>query len=215
MLILLPPSEKKKTATSLEEFDLSSLVFATELSAARAKATTSYNHSKTSAAIDIYAGVLYQSLGWNSLSDSRKKRANSRILIISALFGLVKPLDQIFEYKLKIDNRFWREPISKISEKFIDELIIDCRSSTYKGVWQINPLNTVEVRVFKVLDGERSVITHMSKKYRGELTRFLLTQLSEPTTPTELHQLAAQAFDCELLPPKAGQPWMLDLLISE
>jgi cytoplasmic iron level regulating protein YaaA (DUF328/UPF0246 family) len=215
MLILLPPSEKKKAATNLEEFDLSSLAFATELFAARAKATAGYNYSKTSTAIEIYAGVLYQSLGWDLLSSSQKKRANSRVLIVSALFGLVKPLDQIFEYKLKIDSRFWRDPISRVSAKFADELIIDCRSSTYKGVWQINPLNTVEVRVFKVLNGERSVITHMSKKYRGELARFLLTQPNEPTTPTELHQLAAQAFNCELLPPEAAQPWMLDLLISE
>jgi len=214
MLILLPPSEKKKAATGATKFELSSLVFAPELSALRAKATAEYDSSQTSPAIEIYDGVLYQGLSWDSLSATQRKRANSRVLIVSALFGLVKPLDQIFQYKLKIESKLWRDAIAAVSEKFTNELIIDCRSSTYKSVWAINPENTVEVRVFKVNGAERSVITHMSKKYRGELTRHLLAQPSDPTTPAEVQRMAAQVFECELHPPTDGQPWVLDLLIS-
>ena len=214
MLILLPPSEKKKAATSQVKFDLSSLAFAAELSALRSLTTAEYDYSKTSPAIEIYDGVLYQGLGWHSLSAIQRKHANSRVLIVSALFGLVKPLDQIFSYKLKIDNKYWRDAIATVSEKFVKELVIDCRSSTYKSVWSINLENTVEVRVFKVVNGERSVITHMSKKYRGELTRHLLAQPNDPTTPAEVHRMAAQLFECELHPPIDGQSWALDLLIS-
>jgi cytoplasmic iron level regulating protein YaaA (DUF328/UPF0246 family) len=214
MLILLPPSEKKKAATSQVKFDLSSLAFAAELTAARTQATSNYDYSKTSPAIEVYDGVLYQGLGWHSLSAMQKKQANEKVLIISALFGLVKPLDQIFSYKLKIDNKYWRDAIATVSEKFVKELVIDCRSSTYKSVWSINPENTVEVRVFKVVNGERSVITHMSKKYRGELTRHLIAQPGDPTTPAEVRSMAAQLFECELHPPIDGQSWALDLLIS-
>jgi len=215
MLILLPPSEKKKAATSPEKFDLSSLTFAAELSALRSQTTAGSDSSKTSPAIEIYDGVLYQGLGWNSLSATQKKRANSRVLIVSALFGLVKPLDQIFQYKIKIDSKLWRAAIAAVSTKFVSELVIDCRSSTYKSVWTINPENTVEVRVFKINGIERSVITHMSKKYRGELTRHLLMQTNDPATPAEVQRMAAQLFECELHPPADGQPWALDLLISE
>jgi cytoplasmic iron level regulating protein YaaA (DUF328/UPF0246 family) len=214
MLILLPPSEKKKAATSQVKFDLSSLAFAAELSALRSLTTAEYDYSKTSPAIEIYDGVLYQGLGWHSLSAIQRKHANSRVLIVSALFGLVKPLDQIFSYKLKFDNKYWRDAIATVSEKFVNELVIDCRSSTYKSVWSINLENTVEVRVFKVVNGKRSVITHMSKKYRGELTRHLLAQPNDPTTPAEVHRMAAQLFECELHPPIDGQSWALDLLIS-
>jgi cytoplasmic iron level regulating protein YaaA (DUF328/UPF0246 family) len=214
MLLLLPPSEKKKAATSPEKFDLSSLTFAAELSALRSKTTAGYESSQTSPAIEIYDGVLYQGLGWNSLSATQKKRANSRVLIVSALFGLVKPLDQIFQYKIKIDSKLWRDAIAAVSTKFVSELVIDCRSSTYKNVWTINPENTVEVRVFKINGTERSVITHMSKKYRGELTRHLLMQTNDPATPAEVQRMAAQLFECELHPPADGQPWALDLLIS-
>jgi len=214
MLILLPPSEKKKVATSPEKFDLSSLTFASELSAIRSQATAGYDSSQTLPAIEIYDGVLYQGLGWDSLSAIQKKRANSRVLIVSALFGLIKPLDQIFQYKIKIDSKLWRDAIATVSDKYVNELVIDCRSSTYKNVWTVNPEKTVDVRVFKVTSAERSVITHMSKKYRGELTRHLLMQATDPTTPADVKRMAAQLFECELHPPADGQPWALDLLIS-
>jgi cytoplasmic iron level regulating protein YaaA (DUF328/UPF0246 family) len=177
-------------------------------------ALASHDSSRTSPAIEIYDGVLYQGLNWKTLSAAEQKRANSKVLIVSAIFGLVKPMDLIFDYNEKIDNKFWRDSIAKVAAKYSDELIIDCRSSTYKGVWPINPANTVEVRIFQIADGKRKVITHMSKKYRGELTRHLLKQASEPKTPAELHHIAAQLFECELHPPADAQPWALDLLIS-
>jgi cytoplasmic iron level regulating protein YaaA (DUF328/UPF0246 family) len=214
MLVLLPPSEKKKAATSPEKFDLSSLTFTAELSALRSQTTAGYDSSKTSSAIEIYDGVLYQGLGWDSLSAIQKKRANSRVLIVSALFGLVKPLDQIFQYKMKIDSKLWRDAIAAVSTKFVSELVIDCRSSTYKSVWTVNPEKTVDVRVFKVTGSERSVITHMSKKYRGELARHLIMQASDPITPADVQRMAAQLFECEIHPPNEGQPWVLNLLIS-
>ena len=214
MLILLPPSEKKKAATSQEKFELSSLVFAAELTGARSQTTTSHDFSQTSPAIEIYDGVLYQGLNWKTLTAAEQKRANTKVLIISAIFGLVRPLDKIFSYKEKIDNKLWREAIAQVSAKFSNELVIDCRSSTYKGVWTINPQNTVEVRVFKVNGEERNVITHMSKKYRGELTGHLLKQTNDPTTAAEVQRIAAQLFECELHAPTDGQPWALDLLIS-
>ena len=214
MLILLPPSEKKKAATSQKKFELSSLVFAGELTNARSQTTVSHDSSKTSPAIEIYDGVLFQGLNWKTLSPVEQKRANTKVLIVSAIFGLVKPLDQIFSYKEKIDNKLWRDSIAKVAAKYSDELIIDCRSSTYKGVWPIIPANTVEVRIFQVVAGERKVITHMSKKYRGELTRHLLAQPTEPVTPADLQRMAAQLFECELHPSVDAQPWALDLLIS-
>ena len=214
MLILLPPSEKKKSATGSEKFELSSMVFASELSDTRMAALASHDSSRTSPAIEIYDGVLYQGLNWKTLSAAEQKRANSKVLIVSAIFGLVKPMELIFDYKEKIDNKLWRDSIAKVAAKYSDELIIDCRSSTYKGVWPIIPANTVEVRIFQVVAGERKVITHMSKKYRGELTRHLLAQPTEPVTPADLQRMAAQLFECELHPPAGAQPWALDLLIS-
>ena len=166
------------------------------------------------AAITVYTGVLYKALGWETLDKESQSRGQKSIAIISAKYGVLKPLDEIEPYKEKIDNKLWRDSIAQVAAKYSDELIIDCRSSTYKSVWPINPANTVEVRIFQVVAGERKVITHMSKKYRGELTRHLLTQATDPITPAEVQRMAAQLFECELHPPADAQPWALDLLIS-
>ena len=184
MLILLPPSEKKNPTT------------------------------KPTPAINVYTGVLYQALGWASLSAAAKKRGASAVVIISAKYGAVRPDQLIESYKAKIDNSAMRTPVAKILDAIKTPLIVDCRSSTYKGVWPINSANTIEVRVFQVVAGERKVITHMSKKYRGELTRHLLTQATDPITPADVQRMAAQLFECELHPPADAQPWALDLLIS-
>ena len=65
MLILLPPSEKKKAATTQVKFELSSLAFAAELTAARTQATSNYDYSQTSAADGGNANHQnHRCLGW-------------------------------------------------------------------------------------------------------------------------------------------------------
>mgnify|MGYP002634756484 FL=1 len=94
------------------------------------------------------------------------------------------------------------------------DLIIDCRSSTYAGVWQSPLGRTVAVRVFKRERGKISVITHLSKKYRGELTQEILKSGKSPKTAAELLKIAEKKFDCKLIKAKGNLPWYLDLLIS-
>ena len=68
----------------------------------------------------------------------------------------------------------WSDLLPNLLDPLEQNLIVDCRSSTYQGVWRPDPSITVAVRVFQLRAGIRTVITHMSKKYRGELTRHLL-----------------------------------------
>jgi cytoplasmic iron level regulating protein YaaA (DUF328/UPF0246 family) len=215
MLILLPPSEGKNSPESGKRLNLTSLVAAEELRDLRATEIESHqNLDLTSCrpAHEIYSGVLYQALDWQDFSQTAKARGEKSILIISALFGLVAMNDVIPTYKAKIKSATWRTVISEYLDARGDDLIIDARSSTYQGVWTPPPSKTVAIRVFQIKAGKKSVITHMSKKYRGELTRLLL-QKKAPTTPQELLAIAAREFDCELKPSKAKEPWYLDLLV--
>ena len=118
------------------------------------------------------------------------------------------------DYKAKIKTSDWKAALKPALDGLAADLIIDCRSSTYAGVWQSPPANTVAVRVFKKEKGKISVITHLSKKYRGELTRVLLKSGKPPKTPSELLAIAEKRFDCKLQKPKGNLPWYLDLIIS-
>jgi cytoplasmic iron level regulating protein YaaA (DUF328/UPF0246 family) len=182
VLILLPPSEKK-----LET-------------------------SKPTPAHSVYSGVLYQALDWASLSAAAKKRGEISIAIISAKYGVLRPSDRIESYKEKIDNKKMKGVVAAKLDPIKTGLIVDCRSSTYKTVWH-SPIDiTVEVRVSTVVDGVRTVVTHMSKKTRGEITRWLLQSRSMPKTPEDLYAIVSEKYPCALTPSDGVDPWILEVI---
>ena len=182
MLILLPPSEKK-----LET-------------------------SKATPALSVYTGVLYQALDWASLSASAKKRGEAAIAIISAKYGVVRPSERIESYKEKIDNKKMKLVVAAKLDPIKTPLIVDCRSSTYKTVWHAPIDITVEIRVSTVVDGVRTVVTHMSKKTRGEITRWLLQSRSMPKTPEDLYAIVSEKYPCALTPSDGVNPWVLEVI---
>lgn len=182
MLILLPPSEKKAET------------------------------SRPTPASAVYAGVLYQALDWASLSAAAKTRGEKSVVIISAQYGAIGPSTRIESYKAKINNKEMAEPIAEVLDQRRDDLIVDCRSSTYKTVWK-SPLDrTVEIHVSTVVDGVRTVVTHMSKKTRGEITRWLLQSRSVPKSPEDLYAIVSEKYPCALTPATDSTPWVLEVI---
>jgi len=163
------------------------------------------------AAIQVYTGVLYAALGWNTLSKAQQKLGQSSIMIISAKYGALRPLDPIEPYKEKIDNKEMAPKVAAVLNQITSELIIDCRSSTYQIVWQSPIEKTVEIKVFATVEDQKKVITHMSKKTRGEVTRHLLQTENEITNPNQLHAFVSQAFTCNLIEATSKEPWVLEV----
>jgi cytoplasmic iron level regulating protein YaaA (DUF328/UPF0246 family) len=162
-------------------------------------------------AITVYTGVLYQGLGWATLGRSGQNRAQKSIAIISAKYGSLKCLDPIEPYKEKIDVAQMRTPITKALDAIEADLIIDCRSSTYQSVWTAPAEKCVEIKVFSKVDGVKKVITHMSKKTRGEVTHHILKSTKIPSNPIELEAIVSQQFECELIDGSKKKPWVLEV----
>jgi uncharacterized protein len=68
--------------------------------------------------------------------------------------------------------------------------------------------------VFTEKSGKRAVVTHMSKKTRGDVTKFLVMQSKTPKTPQELQKLLSKKFKCELVKPEAKKSWFLDVIVK-
>lgn len=162
-------------------------------------------------AIQVYAGVLYASLGWDRLTDAQRELGASSIAIISAKYGVVRPLDPIAPYKEKIKNKKMAARVAQALDGAESELIVDCRSSTYQTVWQSPVAITVEIKVFAKIDGVKKVITHMSKKTRGEVTHHILKSTHVPSNPHELEAIVSQEFECELIKGGKKSPWVLEV----
>ena len=214
MLILLPPSEGKANPESGKKLNLSKLSFSEFLTEVRASQLTKViDLDFCLPAHQIYTGVLYQALGYESLSATARKRADKSVVIISALMGLVRLNDFIPSYKKKIKISEWKSDVTDALDSLNEKLIIDCRSSTYSGVWFPDPSRTIAIRVFQIKDGKRSVITHMSKKYRGEVARCLLKSSVTPKTVSDVCRLVSQEYKCEFTQNTEDEPAYLDLLI--
>ena len=162
-------------------------------------------------AIQVYTGVLYAALGWDRLNKAQQKIGQTSIAIISAKYGVVRPMDPIAPYKEKIDNKKMAAQVAQALDGAETELIIDCRSSTYQTVWQSPVAITVEIKVFTKVDGAKKVITHMSKKTRGEVTHNILKSTKVPTNPYELEAIVSQEFECELIDGDKKTPWVLEV----
>jgi len=162
--------------------------------------------------MNVYAGVLYRALDWGSLSPAAKKRGETALAIISAKYGVVRPTQRIESYKEKIDNKAMRAPVAAVLDPIKTGLIVDCRSSTYKTVWHSPVEITVEVRVSTVVDGVRTVVTHMSKKTRGEIARWLLQSRSVPKTPEDLYAIVSEKYPCALTTSDGVEPWVLEVI---
>ena len=163
------------------------------------------------AAIQVYTGVLYASLGWDRLTDAQRKLGASSIAIISAKYGVLRPMDPIEPYKEKIKNKKMATQVAQALDGAESELIIDCRSSTYQTVWQSPVAITVEIKVFTKVDGVKKVITHMSKKTRGEVTHHILNSAKILRNPHELEAMVLQKFQCELIEGNKKNPWVLEV----
>jgi uncharacterized protein len=237
MLILLPPSEGKTAPASGAPVQLKALAFADELMESRRKllgalaalaelpleravsmlavsagqagevaVDAELSSAPAGPAAEVYTGVLYDRLRLPELP----KRAQGRVLIASALWGVVRPTDQIPYYRLsakaKLDGigglaAFWRPALAAALPDKKGTLVVDMRSGAYAAAWKPRRAELVAVRAFTEVRGKRKPVSHMAKAVRGEVARALLEAKKAPESPEAAASLAeAAGFTVELAP---------------
>ncbi|MFC5280495.1 YaaA family protein [Arcanobacterium canis] len=152
----------------------------------------------TARALDVYTGVLYSALDPHHLSETDWTRAHERLVIFSGLFGLLSPCDFIPSYRLKMGISLpggnnatrWRRILADVGPQSLhDSLIVDARSGPYR-VFTPHGSHVVEIRVERIKDGQRRVVSHDAKRYRGLLAGALIRETNAPTTVNELAEFA-------------------------
>lgn len=196
--------------------------------AAEVEANTLLRSRPALAASGVYTGVLYDALGWGTLSAGARRRAASRVVVVSALWGALRPGDRVPPYRLSMDvdlpgvgplAKAWRDVLGPVLTAAAGErgVVVDCRSATYAAAWAPSGAladRTVAVRVLKDGPRGRTVVSHMSKHTRGEVTRHLLESGADPRTPQALAQALSDRWDVELVrPARPGRPWAVDVVL--
>ncbi len=170
-------------------------------------------------AAELYSGVLFAHLDLAGLGPAARARAGERILVASALWGVVRLDDRIPAYRLGIGAdlprlpglaAWWRPALARALPP--GGLVVDCRSAAYAAAWRPAAGVVVEVRALVERDGVRRVVSHMAKASRGEVARALVEVEDEPQEPRQV-AAAAQAAGLHVELGGAGEHWRLDVIL--
>lgn len=151
---------------------------------------------------DLYNGVLYEALKLKTLPKRQQEVFNKSTLILSGLFGILRPLDRIPPYKLKISSNlggtvgkianYWRRPVSEIlrietRNKVVWDFLPDQHRRVWDGTGELRARHTVKFvkRVVHRGVADWKTISHHSKALKGALVRHLLKKNS--SDPEALH----------------------------
>ena len=168
------------------------------------------------AVADLYTGVLYDALDLASLDPAARRRANRWLVVVSALFGAVRPGDRIPPYRLSMSVNLgqlgplasvWRAPLTAVLPIAAGRgVIVDTRSSTYAAAWA--PQEDLASRWVQIrVPGA----THMAKHTRGLVVRHLCQSGVDAKSAKALQQVVEKRFDTRLAKPaRPGKPWILD-----
>ena len=243
MHILLPPSETKRDGGQPLPLDLSGLSFSRlnperrrvirALSALARDDSASLKALKlgpkgapevarnrmlkqapTLPALERYTGVLYDALNAAELNPADRARAGERVVIHSALFGLLGADDLIPAYRLSHDSRLPELSLRRLwSVKLARELaaipglILDLRSESYVALGRA-PLGERSAYLRVVTRGEGGqvrALNHFNKHAKGEFARSLLSLETAPQTLPDLIE-AARSLGWALALAPAAEP---------
>jgi hypothetical protein len=163
------------------------------------KKSTSENEALISAGF-AFSGEVYRGLDLNSLSTEELEIATKDLRILSGMYGILKPTDLIYPYRLEMGTRFspieeqknlyefWQDKITKTLKKELEkeEVIVNLASHEYFKAVDIKQIkNRIITPVFKEFkNGKFSIVMMYAKHARGAMARYLIQ--NQPTNIEEL-----------------------------
>lgn len=158
-----------------------------------------------------FSGEVYRGFDAASLNPNQIKLAQDKIRILSGLYGILKPLDLIYPYRLemgtkweitpKINNlySFWGTKIIDILNKEIDDNheIINLASHEYfKSIVTKKSKYKIITPIFKEFkNGEYKIVMMYAKHARGAMARYIITQDIKSAEELKLYNVDGYQFD--------------------
>lgn len=174
--------------------------------------------SPATPASEVYTGVLYDALGLAGLDTAARRRANRWLVVVSALYGAVRPGDRIAAYRLAMGvdlgglgplARLWQPALDPVLTAAAGRgVVVDCRSAAYVAAWR--PSGELARRWVQVRLPSAS---HMAKHTRGLVARHLCVEGESVRSPRALAAVVERGFEGVVLtgPTRGAGPWVLDV----
>jgi len=144
----------------------------------------------------VFDGEVFRGLNAPTFTDADFEYAQQHLMILSGLYGALRPLDLIQPYRLEISSAlvnekgrnlyaFWQE---KLTKHLFNELkkkhsntVINLASSEYFKAFNLKntDVNVIDVEFLEYKNDSLKPIVIYTKKARGLMARFLITNKIE------------------------------------
>ena len=164
-------------------------------------------------AITAFTGEVYRGLDVTTFTKEDFIVAQSSLRILSGLYGLLKPLDLMYSYRLEMGTSwkvtpktsnlyaYWGSKLSEAlnAEMNPDEVIINLASTEYfKAIDQKKLKARVITPVFKEFkNGDYKVVMTYAKNARGVMARYILKNNFQHTEALKLFSENNYSFDAK------------------
>jgi cytoplasmic iron level regulating protein YaaA (DUF328/UPF0246 family) len=161
-----------------------------------------------------FNGEVYRGFNASTLSIEELKQAHHKIFILSGLYGVLKPLDLMYPYRLEMGTKlhdsfkmgslyeFWKEKVSSVLKKELsgNELLINLASNEYSKVIDKIILNEKTITpIFKDFkNGEYRTIMMYAKHTRGAMARHIIQNKIEYATDLKNSKVEGYEFNDKL-----------------
>lgn len=160
-----------------------------------------------------FTGEVYRGLDLASLNSEELEIASKNLIILSGMYGILKPNDLIYPYRLEMGTRFspiheqknlyefWKDKIATILKRELkkEEIIINLASHEYFKVIDIKQIkNRIITPIFKEFkNGKFSIVMMYAKHARGAMARYLIQNQITNIEDLKLYSIDGYSFDAK------------------
>ena len=138
--------------------------------------------SPKQSAIHLYTGLVFEQLNLSDYTKEQMLFLNDHVRILSAMYGVLKPSDCIYPYRLDFTMRFkdvklkdfWKE---KVVAEFKDEdVIIDLASQEFSQLLKPLQEKIHKIEFVDVIKEKEKVVSFHAKRMRGKMLDKLIRE---------------------------------------
>jgi cytoplasmic iron level regulating protein YaaA (DUF328/UPF0246 family) len=162
-------------------------------------------------AIFAFNGEVYKGFDASSLTELQLIRAQESVYILSGLYGLLKPLDLLYPYRLEMGTKwqistsqknlydFWKKKLTNHlkSELAVNETIVNLASTEYSKAIDFklikNKMVTPQFKEFK--NGDFKVVMMYAKHARGAMARYIVQKKLNEIEELKLYNVDGYSYD--------------------
>lgn len=208
--------DTKKLADDMKQYDVAELEdlmhISTDLATLNYDRFQGFDKAEEYPAVYLFRGDVFRGIDVDTLKDSEVEYLNNHLVILSGLYGALKPLDEIKPYRLEMGTKhknkkgkdlyaFWGKKVKKFLEKESeDNILINLASKEYSKV--ILPKD-IKLDVYNIEFREKKkdkypIVAYFAKVARGEMARYMAVNNVSKVEELKDFNYSGYAFNEEL-----------------